>query len=387
MRKLVRGAITLLAIIITGASFAQDAAKSADKPGTVTKAPFGKTASGEDVDVYTLTNAQGVKARIITYGAIVVSLEVPDKAGKMDDVVLGFDSVAEYEKGSPYFGAIIGRYANRIGGAKFSLDGKEYTLAKNDHENTLHGGKKGFDKVVWKGEALVKKRGAAVRFTYTSKDGEEGYPGTLKCSVVYTLTNNNRLRIQYEATSDKKTVVNLTHHSYFNLSGAGNGDILKEEFQILADKFTPTDASAIPTGELKPVKDTPFDFNQATVIGARIDKDDEQLKFGRGYDHNYVLSGAPNAKTGLREAAHAHDPATGRTLDVFTTEPGLQLYTGNFLDGKLKGKGGKTYVHRGAFCLEAQKFPDSPNKPNFPSATLAPGETYKQTTVYAFGVK
>jgi aldose 1-epimerase len=374
--------ITAFLFVFTTAS-----AFSAFAVGTITKEPFGATASGVPVEIYTLTNAKGLKARIMTYGATVVSLETPDKAGNLADIVLGFDSVAEYEKGSPYFGCIVGRYANRIGGAKFSLDGKEYTLAKNDGENTLHGGKAGFDKVVWAAEIVQQKKGPALKFTYTSKDGEEGYPGALSCAVTYALTDNNRLRIQYEATADKKTVCNLTHHSYFNLSGAGNGDILKHHLEILADKFTPVNTSLIPTGELKDLTGSPLDFRTSTAIGARIDADDEQLKLGKGYDHNYVLRPSKDPKKPLRKAASAHDPASGRTMEVFTTEPGLQFYTGNFLDGKLTGKGGKVYPHRGAFCLEAQKFPDSPNKPTFPTATLEPGQTYKQVTIYAFGMK
>lgn len=355
---------------------------------TVTKASFGATKAGAAVEIYTLTNAKGTKARVMTYGATLVSLEAADKAGKLADVVLGFDSVAAYEQGSPYFGCTVGRYANRIGGAKFSLDGKEYALAKNDGENTLHGGKAGFDKKVWAAEVVKRKNGGeAVKFSYTSVDGEEGYPGTLKCSVTYGLSDSNKLRIQYEATADQKTVCNLTHHSYFNLGGAGNGDILGHELEILADQFTPVDTTLIPTGELRELAGSPLDFRTATAIGARIGVDDEQLKLGKGYDHNYVLRAPADAKKPLRLAARAHDPASGRTLEVSTTEPGLQFYTGNFLDGKLKGKGGKVYPHRGAFCLEAQKFPDSPNKPGFPSSVLSPGQTYRQTTVYAFGVK
>lgn len=353
----------------------------------VVKRDFGKTAEGQAVELYTLKNSSGMSVGIMTYGATVVSVLAPDKAGKLEDVVLGFDTVAEYEEGSPYFGCIVGRYANRIGGAKFSLEGKEYTLFDNDKGNTLHGGKKGFDKVVWSAAPVETKRGAAVKFSYVSKDGEEGYPGTLTCAVTYTLTEKNKLRIRYEATTDKTTVCNLTHHSYFNLAGAGNGDVLGHEVEIVADKFTPTDAKAIPTGELKPVAGTPFDFLKAMAIGARIGAEDEQLKLGKGYDHNYVLSGAPDVKSGVRKAAVVSEPGSGRTLEVYTTEPGLQFYTGNFLEGTLKGKGGKVYAHRGGFCLEAQKFPDSPNKPTFPSAVLAPGQTYKQTTVYAFGVK
>lgn len=375
-RTLLAGMIGMAVCFVAGAAHAE-----------VSKADFGKTATGTPVEIYTLRNSNGLTARIMTYGATVVSLEVPDKDGKLGDVVLGFDSVAEYEKGSPYFGCTVGRYANRIGGAKFSLDGKDYTLAKNDKENTLHGGKVGFDKVVWTAAEVQDKRGPSVKFTHTSPDGDEGYPGTLKASVTYTLTNNNRLRIRYEATTDKKTVCNLTHHSYFNLSGAGAGNILGHELQIEADRFTPVDATLIPTGELRELAGSPLDFRTATKIGARIDADDEQIKLGGGYDHNYVLRAPTDPKKPLRKAATVHDPASGRTMEVLTTEPGLQFYTGNFLDGSLKGKGGKTYVKRGALCLEAQKFPDSPNKPSFPTSVLEPGQTYKQTTVYAFGVK
>lgn len=379
-RRAVSGVLALLGVVALGLP-----AVAAD---SITKEAFGATAGGTPVEIYTLVNAKGTKARIMTYGATLVSLEVADKDGKKDDIVLGFDSVAEYEKGSPYFGCTVGRYANRIGGAKFSLDGTEYTLSKNDGDNTLHGGKVGFDKVVWTAEVVTRKKGGqSLKFSYTSKDGEQGFPGTLKCSVTYSLTDMNKLRLQYEATTDKKTVCNLTHHSYFNLSGAGNGDILKQEMTIFADKFTPVDAKLIPTGELKDLTGSPLDFRTATAIGARIEADDEQLKLGKGYDHNYVLRAPGSAKRSMRKAAFAYDPATGRTLEMATTEPGVQFYTGNFLDGTLKGKDGKVYPHRGAFCLEAQKFPDTPNKPSFPSATLAPGETYTQTTVYSFGTK
>ena len=348
---------------------------------------FGTMPDGREVKSFTLTNGNGMRAVLIEYGATLVSLEVPDRAGALGDVVLGFDSVAEYEKGSPYFGCIVGRYANRIGGAKFSLDGKEYTLAKNDKENTLHGGKVGFDKVVWTAEPVEDKRGPAVKFSYTSKDGEEGYPGTLKVNVYYTLSNINSLRIRYEATSDAKTVCNLTHHSYFNLAGAGSGDVLQHELEIAANKFTPVDATLIPTGELRELTGSPLDFRAAKMIGTQIEADDEQIKLGGGYDHNYVLLPVKNPKKPVRLAASVFDPSSGRTMEVLTTEPGLQFYTGNFLDGTLVGKSGKTYVKRGALCLEAQKFPDSPNKPEFPSCVLEPGKTYRQTTVYTFGVR
>jgi aldose 1-epimerase len=348
---------------------------------TIDKQVFGKTPDGIVVDLYTLTNAQGVRAKIITYGGIITSLEVPDKAGKLGDVVLGYDTLDPYVRNNPYFGAIIGRYGNRIAKGKFSLSGNGYTLAQNDGENHLHGGIKGFDKVVWKAEPVKSKDSVGLRLTYLSKDGEEGYPGNLSSTVIYALTNKNELRIEYTATTDKDTIVNLTHHSYFNLAGAGSPTILEHEMWINADRFTPIDKGLIPTGELRSVKNTPMDFTQPNAIGKRIDQKDDQLEYGRGYDHNWVLN--KKGQT-LTLAARVNEPVTGRIMEVHTTEPGLQFYSGNFLDGRVKGKGDKTYARRSGFCLEAQHFPDSPNKPDFPSVMLRPGQKYTQTTVYKF---
>src|SRR5215212_441796 len=346
----------------------------------VSKESFG-TAEGQNVDLYTLKNRNGVEAKITNYGGIVVSLKVPVRNGKFDDVVLGFNDLDNYLKPHPYFGAIIGRYGNRIAKGRFTLNGVEYKLAVNNGENHLHGGLRGFDKVVWKARPLNAKAGSAVEMTYVSKDGEEGYPGTLTVKVVYTLTEANELRIDYSATADKDTVVNLTNHAYFNLAGQGEGDILRHVLMINADRFTPTDSGSIPTGELRAVRGTPFDFKRATAIGARIGQDDEQLKFGNGYDHNFVVNGRAGV---LRLAARASEPTTGRVMEVWTTEPGVQLYTGNFLEGTAPGKGGAKYDRRYAFCLETQHFPDSPNRPEFPSTVLRKGARFRSTTVYKF---
>jgi aldose 1-epimerase len=361
--------------------FALNSMTNAAGKATWKKESFGTTPDAQNVDLYTLTNSHGVEAKITTYGGIVVSLRVPDRAGKFDDVVLGFDRLEQYLKGHPHFGAITGRYANRIAKGRFSLNGTEYKLAINNGENHLHGGLKAFDKVVWKGKPLTKRDGVALELSYLSKDGEEGYPGNLAVKVVYTLTDKNELRIDYDATTDKDTVVNLTNHSYFNLAGQGNGDILGHELMINADLFTPADPGSIPTGELRPVAGTPLDFTKMTAIGARIDQDYEQLVLAKGYDHNWVING--NAGT-LREAARVREPKTGRVMEVLTTEPGVQLYTANFLDGSLTGKGGKVYQRRYGFCLETQHFPDSPNHANFPSTVLKKGGRYHSTTIYRF---
>jgi aldose 1-epimerase len=350
----------------------------------ITKAAFGKTADGKAVEIYTLTNSGGAEAKIITYGGAVVSLKVPDKSGKLGDVVLGYDSVADYEKHTSYFGALVGRYANRIAKGKFSLNGKEYTLAVNNGENHLHGGLKGFDKVVWTARPSTVATGANLDLTYLSRDGEEGYPGKLSVRAVYTLTEKNELKIVYSATTDKDTVVNLTHHSYFNLAGAGNSSILDHQLTLNADRFTPTDSGSIPTGELRSVKGTPFDFTIPTAIGARIDQQDEQLKFGAGYDQNWVLNKTGNE---LALAATVYEPTTGRVMEVLTTEPGVQFYAGNYLDGVITGKSGQQYPKRSGFCLEAQHFPDSPNKPQFPTTELKKGQKYSQTTIYKFSVR
>lgn len=359
--------------------------KEKEKRSAMKKEMFGTTSDGTPVYIYTLQNAHKMQAKVMNYGGILVSLLVPDKNGHFDDVVLGDDSLATYERNnSPYFGALIGRYGNRIGKGKFTLNGKEYSLALNNGPNTLHGGLKGFDKVVWTVNEKESKPGRSLVLTYLSKDGEEGYPGNLSVKVVYTLTDNDELKIEYSATTDKPTVLNLTHHSYFNLKGAGKGDILSHELTIHADKFTPIDSTLIPTGELRPVRGTPFDFTKATAIGARISADDEQLRYGKGYDHNFVLN---RKGAGLSLAARVYENTTGRAMDVLTTEPGVQFYSGNFLDGKNIGKGGISYEHRFGFCLETQHFPDSPNEPKFPTTVLKPGEKFSSTTVYKFYVK
>jgi len=346
------------------------------KPKLV-RAEFGQTPDGVAVQIHTLTNKNGLEARITNYGGIVVSLKAPDRNGAMADIVLGFDSFAGYlANPGPHLGALIGRYGNRIGGARFVLNDVEYKLAKNNGENSLHGGPRGFDKVVWTPRELSD---GGLELTYLSKDGEEGYPGNLKAVVTYRLTDANELRIDYSATTDKDTVFNLTNHSYFNLKGAGNGDILDHLVTLNADRFTPVDAGLIPTGELRPVSGTPFDFRKATAVGARIEQNDEQLKVGKGYDHNWVLT---KNGVGPALAARVEEPSSGRVLEVLTDQPGVQFYTSNNLDGSIKGKGGKSYGRRGALCLETQHFPDSPNKPSFPSTVLKPGQQFRSTTIY-----
>ncbi len=337
----------------------------------------GSAGTGMTTKVYRLTNKQGVSIEVISLGGKVRSIVVPDKNGQSGDIALGYDSATQYIKGDAFFGATIGRYGNRIGKAKFSLDGAEYKLAANNGENTLHGGPGGFHNVMWNVKEVSPQ---SLELTYLSKDGEEGYPGNLNTKVTYTLTDNNEFRIDYEATTDKPTVVNLTNHSYFNLKGEGNGDILDHEITINADKFVPIDKGLIPTGELKPVKGTPFDFTKPHKIGERINAKDQQIEFGKGYDHTFVLNKKSNE---LSLAATVTEASTGRKMEVWTTEPGIQFYTGNFLAGN-PGKGNKPYPYRSAFCLETQHFPDSPNKPQFPSVVLKPGEVYKTTTVYKF---
>jgi aldose 1-epimerase len=342
--------------------------------------PFGQTPDEQAVDLVTMTNPNGIEARIMTFGGIIVSMKTPDRNGKLGDVVLGFDKLDGYTREHPYFGAIIGRYGNRIGAGKFTLDGVEYKLAVNNGPNHLHGGIKGFDKVVWKIEdAKTTGDEAILRLGYLSKDGEEGYPGDLKCTVTYTLTADNELKMRYEARTDKPTVLNLTNHSYWNLAGQGTGDVLGHELVLNADRYTPVDEGLIPTGELKSVKDTPMDFTKPKAIGSRI----KQVDIG-GYDHNFVLNG----QTGqMKLCAKVYEPKSGRTMEIRTTEPGVQFYTGNFLDGALTGKDGKVYQKHYAFCLETQHFPDSPNKPDFPSVVLRPGEKYDITTVHKFSAK
>ena len=366
-----------MSVILAGAP------SQARKKSVIKKEFFGKIQDGQ-VDLYTITNAHGMELRVTNYGGIIVSLRVPDKNGSVADVVLGYDNLDGYAKNPAYFGAIVGRYANRIANGAFTLDGAVYQLAKNNGPNSLHGGLKGFDKVIWHAEPFTNEQGSGLILTYTSKDGEEGYPGNLKTKVTYTLTDQNELRIDYEATTDKATPVNLTSHSYFNLAGEGSGDILKQELTLNADRFTPVDQTLIPTGELRPVKGTPLDFTKPTPVGARINDNYEQLLIAHGYDQNFVLN---RKDDDLLLAARVHEPGSGRILEVYTTEPGVQLYTGNFLDGTITGKHGHVYNQHAALCLEAQHFPDSPNHANFPSTILRPGKTFRSRTVYRFSVR
>ena len=349
----------------------------------IKKQAFGTVPEGR-VDLYTMTNSRGMEVRAMNYGGIIVSLRVPDKKGVLADVVLGFDTLDAYLNNKPYFGAIIGRYANRIANGKFTLNGAEYRLARNNGMNSLHGGLKGFDKVLWRGEQFENNQGIGVVFTYTSKNGEEGYPGNLKAKVTYTLTDQSELQIEYQATTDEATPVNLTNHSYFNLASEGNGDILKHNLILNADRFTPVDSTLIPAGELRSVAGTPFDFTQPTAIGARIDTNNEQLAIAHGYDHNFVLS---RKGSGLELAGRVHEPQTGRALEVYTTEPGVQFYTGNVLDGTITGKHGHAYNKHAGLCLETQHFPDSPNHSNFPWTILKPEQTYNSRTVYKFSAE
>ena len=369
-------------ILLTAVALCSLSAHAAPMKGGITKQAFGTLPNGAAVDLYTLTNARGAQVKITNYGGIVTAIKVPDRKGRLGDVVLGYNTLDAYVKSTPYFGAITGRYANRIANGQFSLDGKTYNLAKNNGPNALHGGKVGFDKVLWQGAHRQTWRGPELSLRYLSKNGEEGYPGNLNVRVVYTLTNDNELRIDYSAVTDQKTVLNLTHHSYFNLAGDGSGDILRHRLKLNANRFTPVDATAIPTGKLQSVRGTPFDFTRFHSIGARIGQKNEQLTRGKGYDHNFVLNGR-----GFRTAAHVYEPKSGRIMTVSTTEPGIQLYTGNFLDGTLTGKSGTKYNFRNGFCLETQHFPDSPNQPKFPSTVLKPGHVYRQTTIYRFGAR
>ena len=368
--------------VTMGAHEDQSGGAAAAKRG-VTREAFGKTTNGTPVDIYTLTNANGIELRAITYGGIITSLKVPDRSGHVGDIVLGFDTIDSYLKDPPYFGALIGRYGNRIARGQFTLGGTTFKLATNNGPNHLHGGVKGFDKVLWNAMQAAGPDGVSVTFTRTSPDGEEGYPGSLHVSVRYMLTDKNELMIDYRATTDKATPVNLTQHSYFNLA-ADSGDILGHELMLNASRYTPIDETLIPTGELAPVEGTPFDFQKATAIGARIDANHVQLKNGKGYDHNWVLN---RTGAGLQRAALVVEPKSGRTLVIDTTEPGIQFYSGNFLDGTITGKGGQVYKYRAGFCLETQHYPDSPNHPDFPSSILQPGQIYASKTVFTFGVQ
>jgi aldose 1-epimerase len=350
---------------------------------TITRAPFGILPDGRTADVHTLTNARGTEVRFTNYGGIILSVRTRDRDGRLADVTLGYDSLDGYLRSSPYFGAVVGRYGNRIAKGRFTLDGHTYTLATNNGPNHLHGGVRGFDKVAWNAAPFRNERGVGAVLTYASANGEEGYPGTLAARVTYTLTNDDALEIDYRATTDAPTPVNLTQHTYWNLAGPGKTDILGHELTLAASRFTPVDSTLIPTGEIRGVAGTPFDFRAPTAIGARINQPDEQLRFGGGYDHNVVLDRTGDS---LAFAARLREPRSGRVVEVYTTEPGVQFYSGNFLDGTLRGKGGQPYPHRTGLCLETQHFPDSPNKPQFPSTILRPGSEYRSTTIYRFSV-
>ncbi|HZL79845.1 MAG TPA: aldose epimerase family protein [Candidatus Limnocylindrales bacterium] len=370
----------LLAVSLVGCA----TMSSSNKSSTITKADFGKTSEGQAVEIYTLHNSKGAEARIMTYGGIVQSLSMPDKNGKFADVVLGYDNLQGYIDKTPYFGALIGRYGNRIGGAKFTLEGNTYTLATNNGPNTLHGGLKGFDKVVWTAKPSVGIHGPQLVLAYLSKDGEEGFPGNLEVTAIYTLTEDNELKLEFSAKTDRPTVANLTHHSYFNLAGQGNGDILGHVVYIKANQTTPVDSGLITTGEFADVTGTPFDFRKPAAIGARINDPDKILQYGPGYDHNWVIN-KPLGQFGLQ--ARVVEPTSGRVMEVWSDEPGLQFYAGNFLDGTIKGKGGVAYQIHTGFCMEPQHYPDSPNKANFPSVELKPGQTYHNTIVYKFSAE
>lgn len=365
-----------------GGANQQNQSAATDTTMTIAKTTFGQLPDGQTADHYTLRNKNGMEVKITNYGGLITHLNTPDKSGVFGDVVLGYDTLGGYLKSSPFFGALVGRYGNRIGKAKFTLDGKTYTLAANNGVNSLHGGLKGFDKVIWKTEVLEGQN--ALKLTYVSKDGEEGFPGNLSTEVIYRLTDDNALEIEYTATTDKPTIVNLTNHSYFNLNG-GKSDVLNHEVSINADNFIPVDKTLIPIGEVRPVKGTVFDFTKPVAIGAGINNPkDEQIKLGGGYDHCWVVNGT---KDSLRLAATAYEPTSGRFMEVFTTEPAVQFYTGNFLNGSITGKNGVVYGKRSGFCFETEHYPDSPNQPSFPSVVLRPGETYKTKTVYKFSAK
>jgi len=369
-------------------TMANSPSSSALPPG-IERSAFGQLPDGREVDCYRITNDNGIEMRVINYGGIIVSLKTPDRQGQMDDIVLGFDSLDDYlsdtyRKANPYFGALIGRYGNRIANGRFSLDGETYRLPTNDGPNTLHGGDVGFNQRLWHAEPFSSSEGRGLVLTYTSEDGEEGFPGRLSTRVSYTLTNDNELAIDYRAKTSRATPVNLTQHSYFNLQGEGHGSILNHQLTINASAFTPVNETMIPTGEIADVSGTPFDFRQSTAIGARMGQKNTQLAYGKGYDHNFVLSKNPGATGQLALAARVVEPQSGRVLEVATTEPGLQFYSGNFLDGSLTGKSGRAYTHRSGLALETQHFPDSPNQPNFPSTILKPDETYHSRTVYRF---
>jgi aldose 1-epimerase len=375
--------LPLLAAACGGGTSSEATQNSMETSPRLTSAPFGRTPDGRSIDLITLRNNKKTEVRFMTYGGIILSIKTADKDGTLDDITLGYDTSEAYANNSTYFGALIGRYANRIANASFTLDGQKYTLPANNGVNSLHGGK-GWDQALWTADAFQGASGVGAVLTLTSPDGDQGYPGEVKATVTYLLNDDNEFKVTYEATTSKPTVINLTQHTYFNLAGTKANDILGHQLMINADRYTPVDDTLIPTGVLAPVDGTPFDFRTPTAIGARINEPNEQLTRGKGYDHNWVLNRTGN---GLEHAAHVIEPVTGRRLDISTTEPGIQFYSGNFLDGTITGKGGKVYIQRGGFCLETQHFPDSPNQPSFPSTTLRPGETYHSETVFKFGVK
>lgn len=374
--------VTLLASVLLLPLVVTSHHSASAKTSSIIKRPYGTTMAGRQVDEFTLTNGNGVEVKVITYGGIMTSIKVPDRNGNLANVALGFSNLEQYETQNPYFGCITGRYANRIANATFELNGETYTLAANNGPNSLHGGNVGFDKVVWNAAEVESEDGVALELTYLSPDGEEGYPGNLSVTVVYTLTEANELRMDYTATTDKSTVVNLTNHSYFNLAGEGTGAIYDHVLTIHADGYTPVDDTLIPTGEIAPVEGTPFDFRTAKAIGPGQRSTHEQIVLGRGYDHNFVLNREDD--TSMVLAAEVYEPESGRILEVWTTEPGIQFYAGNFLDGTLIGTSGHLYRQSDGFALETQHYPDSPNQPDFPTTVLNPDETYQTTTIYKF---
>ena len=385
-RSLRRMALAGLAVLLVAAvGFSGALASNTHKPGssTVTKAPFGSF-NGQPVDIYTLTNARGMEVKILTYGGVIQSVKVPDRRGRLENVTLGFDNLTDYIERSPYFGNITGRYANRIALGRFTLDGVTYQLPINNPPNSLHGGTVGFDKHIWAATVIQNRDGVGLKLTFTSPHLDQGYPGTLKAEVVYLLTNRNEIRMDYRATTDRKTVVNLTNHAYWNLEGEGTGSIDDHILKLNASHYTPVDPTLIPTGAIDPVAGTPMDFTRSTAIGDRIRDSFEQLVIGRGYDHNWVLDRRDPNDTKMIRAARVLEPDSGRVLEIFTTEPGIQFYSGNFLDGTLVGTSGRMYRQGDGFALETQHYPDSPNRPNFPSTVLKPGQVYKTTTIYQF---
>jgi aldose 1-epimerase len=384
LRRMALAGLAVLLVAAVGFSGAL-ASNSSHKPGSpsVKKEVFGSF-NGQAVHIYTLTNSRGMEVKILTYGGVIQSVKVPDRRGRLENVTLGFDNLTDYIERSPYFGNITGRYANRIALGKFTLDGVVYNLPINNPPNSLHGGTVGFDKHIWATTVIQNRDGVGLRMTLTSPHLDQGYPGTMKAEVVYLLTNDNEIRMDYRATTDRKTVVNLTNHAYWNLEGEGTGSIDDHVLKLNASHYTPVDPTLIPTGAIDPVAGTPMDFTRSTAIGDRIRDGFEQLVIGRGYDHNWVLDRPSPSDTSMIRAARVREPGSGRVLEIFTTEPGIQFYSGNFLDGTLVGTSGRMYRQGDGFALETQHYPDSPNKPNFPSTVLRPGQVYNTTTIYQF---